>query len=67
MLAEKGLGPGGEMPDTGVRVAEAVEAPGDFGEVEVFGDVDNELVVVVGDVDGLRRIVGHWEKPLRFR
>ena len=55
------------MPDTGVGVAEAVEAPGDFGEVEVFGDVDDELVVVVGDVDGLGRIVGHWEKPLRFR
>ena len=28
VLAEKGFGPGGEMPDTGVRVAEAVEDPG---------------------------------------
>ena len=64
VLAEKGFGLGGEMPDTGVKVAEAVEAPGDFGEVEVFGDVDDELVVVVGDVDGLGRMVGHWEEPL---
>ena len=52
------------MPDTGVRVAEAVEAPGDFGEVEVFGDVDDEPVVVMGDVDRLGRMLGHWDEPL---